>query len=70
MMAPAPPPAAVLTSGGRAAAGGLLGGDEALAEEKNLLVVKGPVPGPNGGDLYMRPAVRLYKSKAHKQAAG
>jgi large subunit ribosomal protein L3 len=38
--------------------------------EKNLLVVKGPVPGPNGGDLYMRPAVRLYKSKAHKQAAG
>jgi large subunit ribosomal protein L3 len=38
--------------------------------EKNLLVVKGPVPGPNGGDLYMRPAVRLYKSKANKQAAG
>lgn len=38
--------------------------------EKNLLVVKGPVPGPNGGDLYLRPAIRLYKSKAHKQAAG
>jgi large subunit ribosomal protein L3 len=38
--------------------------------EKHLLVVKGPVPGPNGGDLYMRPAVRLYKSKANKQAAG
>ena len=38
--------------------------------EKNLLVVKGPVPGPNGCDLYVKPAVRLYKSKAHKQAAG
>ena len=36
--------------------------------EKNLLVVKGPVPGPNGCDLYVKPAVRLYKSKAHKQA--
>jgi large subunit ribosomal protein L3 len=35
---------------------------------KNLLVVKGPVPGPNGCDLYVKPAVRLYKSKAHKQA--
>jgi large subunit ribosomal protein L3 len=36
--------------------------------EKNLLVVKGPVPGPNGGDLYIRPAVRLYKSKARVQS--
>ena len=36
--------------------------------EKNLLVVKGPVPGPNGGDLYIRPATRLYKSKARAQA--
>ena len=36
--------------------------------EKNLLVVKGPVPGPNGCDLYVKPAVRLYKSKEHKQA--
>ncbi len=36
--------------------------------EKNLLVVKGPVPGPNGGDLYIRPSVRLYKSKARVQA--
>ena len=36
--------------------------------EKNLLVVKGPVPGPNGGDLYISPATRLYKSKARVQA--
>ena len=36
--------------------------------EKNLLVVKGPVPGTNGGDLYIRPSVRLYKSKARVQA--
>jgi large subunit ribosomal protein L3 len=36
--------------------------------EKNLLVVKGPVPGPVGGDLYIRPSVRLYKSKARVQA--
>ena len=36
--------------------------------EKNLLVVKGPVPGPNGGDLYIRPSIRLYKSKARVQA--
>ena len=36
--------------------------------EKNLLVVKGPVPGPNGGLLYIKPAIRLYKSKAHVQA--
>ncbi|MCH2161441.1 MAG: 50S ribosomal protein L3 [Phycisphaerales bacterium] len=36
--------------------------------EKNLLVVKGPVPGPIGGFLYIKPATRLYKSKAHVQA--
>jgi large subunit ribosomal protein L3 len=36
--------------------------------EKNLLVVKGPVPGPNGGELYIRPSTRLYKSKARVQA--
>lgn len=36
--------------------------------EKNLLVVKGPVPGPNGGELYIRPSVRLYKSKARVQS--
>lgn len=37
--------------------------------QNNLLVVKGPVPGPNGGFLYIKPAGRLYKSKAHVQAA-
>ena len=36
--------------------------------EKNLLVVKGPIPGPNGCDIYVEPSVRLYKSKANKQA--
>jgi large subunit ribosomal protein L3 len=36
--------------------------------EKNLLLVKGPVPGANDGYLIIRPAVRLYKGKAHKQA--
>jgi large subunit ribosomal protein L3 len=36
--------------------------------EKNILLVKGPVPGPNDGFLVIRPAVRLYKGKAHKQA--
>ena len=36
--------------------------------EKNLLVVKGPVPGPNDGFLYIKPSVRLYKSKANLQA--
>ena len=37
--------------------------------EKNLLLVKGPVPGANNGTLAIRPAVRLYKSKAKKVAA-
>ncbi len=32
--------------------------------EKNLLWVKGPVPGPNSGLLEIRPAKRLYKRKA------
>jgi large subunit ribosomal protein L3 len=31
--------------------------------EKNLLLVKGPVPGPNRGLLFIRNAKRLYKSK-------
>ncbi len=35
---------------------------------KNLLVVKGPVPGPNGGDLYICPSSRLYKPKARVQS--
>ena len=36
--------------------------------KKNLLVVKGPIPGPNGCDVYVKPSIRLYKSKANKQA--
>jgi len=32
--------------------------------ERNLLLVKGPVPGPNGGYLFVREAKRLYKPKA------
>lgn len=38
---------------------------------KNLLLVKGPVPGANGGLVEVRPSVRLYKPKARKvEAAG
>jgi large subunit ribosomal protein L3 len=37
--------------------------------ERNLLLVKGPVPGANTGTLEIRPSVRLYKSKAKKLAA-
>ena len=37
--------------------------------EKNLLVVKGPVPGPNTGILYIKTPSRLYKPKAKAQAA-
>ena len=36
--------------------------------ERNLLLVKGPVPGPNTGFLYIRAARRLFKGKARKQA--
>jgi large subunit ribosomal protein L3 len=35
---------------------------------KNLLLVKGPVPGPNNGTVEVRTAVRLYKTKGKKQA--
>jgi large subunit ribosomal protein L3 len=38
--------------------------------ERNLLLVKGPVPGANNGMVMVRPAIRLYKSKAKKLAAG
>lgn len=38
--------------------------------ERNLMLVKGPVPGANKGVVMVRPAVRLYKSKAVKAAAG
>jgi large subunit ribosomal protein L3 len=37
--------------------------------EKNLLLVKGTVPGGKNGLVEVRPAVRLYKSKAKKVAA-
>lgn len=36
--------------------------------EKGLLLVKGTVPGANNGMVVIRPAVRLYKSKARKVA--
>ena len=36
--------------------------------ERNLLLVKGPVPGHNKAPLKIRSSVRLYKSKAAKQA--
>jgi len=36
--------------------------------EKNLMLVKGPVPGPNGGLLEIKEAVRLYKRKASRVA--
>ncbi|MFG0245942.1 MAG: 50S ribosomal protein L3 [Phycisphaerales bacterium JB052] len=34
--------------------------------EKNLLLVKGPVPGHNNAWVEIRPATRLYRSKASK----
>jgi len=37
-------------------------------KEKNLLLIKGPVPGANQGLLVIREAVRLYKGKAAKAA--
>lgn len=37
--------------------------------ERNLLLVKGPVPGPNKGVVEVVIPTRLYKSKARKQAA-
>ncbi len=37
--------------------------------ENNLLLVKGPAPGANNGVVEIRPATRLYTSKARKQAA-
>lgn len=38
--------------------------------ERNLLLVKGPVPGANNGTVEIRPAIRLYKTKAKKAAGG
>ena len=40
----------------------------ATDSEKNLLLVKGPVPGPNRGLVMIRKAVRLSKSKAARSA--
>lgn len=37
--------------------------------DKNILLVKGAVPGANSGLLEIRPSVRLYKSKAKKVLA-
>lgn len=39
-----------------------------IVEDKNLILVKGPVPGSNKSTVEIRPSVRLYKSKAAKQA--
>ncbi|MBU6412739.1 MAG: 50S ribosomal protein L3 [Planctomycetes bacterium] len=36
--------------------------------EKGLLLVKGAIPGANNGVVMVRPAIRLYKSKAAKAA--
>jgi large subunit ribosomal protein L3 len=35
-------------------------------KDKGLLLVKGPVPGPNGRMLMIREAIRLYRPKAKK----
>lgn len=39
-------------------------------KEKNLLLIKGPVPGPKRGLIFIREAKRLYKGKAKLAAAG
>ena len=36
----------------------------AIDPEKNILLVKGPVPGPNRGLVFVREAKRLYRTKA------
>ena len=41
----------------------------AIDAERNLLMVKGPVPGPNQGFLFIRDAKRLNRSKTRKAAA-
>ena len=37
----------------------------AIDPERNLLLVKGPVPGPNRGVLFMRTSKRLNRRKAN-----
>ncbi len=41
-----------------------------IDNENNLLLVKGPVPGPKQGLVYIREATRLYKRKAKLAKAG
>ncbi|HAW95046.1 MAG: 50S ribosomal protein L3 [Phycisphaerae bacterium] len=40
-----------------------------IDNERNLMLVKGPVPGPNTGILHIKTPSRLYKPKAKAQAA-
>lgn len=53
--------------------GGRMGGEQVtcrsvqvvgIDKDKGLLLVKGPVPGPNTGLIYVKEAKRLYKQKA------
>ncbi|MGA0287547.1 MAG: 50S ribosomal protein L3, partial [Phycisphaerales bacterium] len=39
-----------------------------IVPDRNLLLLKGPVPGPNGAPVFIRAAKRLYKRKARVQA--
>ncbi len=41
-----------------------------IDQPRNLLLVKGPVPGPNRGLLFIREAKRLYRSKAKLAETG
>lgn len=41
-----------------------------IDKDKGLLVLKGPVPGANGGMVMVRPAVRLNRKKAGMARAG
>jgi large subunit ribosomal protein L3 len=38
--------------------------------ERNLIMVKGPVPGPNRGLVFIRDAKRLYRRKARQAKSG
>lgn len=40
-----------------------------IIPEENLMLVKGPIPGPNGQVVEIRTPSRLYRPKARKQAA-
>lgn len=59
--------------------GGRMGGERVTVRsmqvvgvdaDKNLILVKGPVPGPVDGIVLVRDAVRLYKTKARIAKAG